>query len=467
MERVKRPEWVSQNLWEPKAPYSAPYLKGGLPDGRVFATCRKMAGLPSQAIINRMGVTAVMDVDAFDKYRSLWQKSETIGNTGKKSVKELTPEDMINVAHMFPLCPIEGNEFGEGPFAIYPHHDDLYKWFYSERKRMYEEAGLPYRNYGTYGNLSSYNQNYPWRKSDGSIGKPTDSEFRRNYESQDNARRTCDYFIAGFDKVVGANVKDYADLPDYRKTFYSKHDAMRVMGKGLGKVGGIGPGFLVYFDWANIEGLDNAHDLHNGFFLERELPDGSGTVITTPHIKIDYHSQVSRIFFNAFVMGDGYVTFDTGDLYGLDPNVIPSLNEYSQDRANVVRFISKNGKPAPVSYAGYFEEPCRWHDAGYEAAYYYESTRLTEGNPWRDANFVFHDGQVYKGKSDESGILDVAQDEAPLIMYRTDGRNISLAGVHPAQEPHQESSAFVRLPNGSDLMMTFRGNQLQVFNGIL
>ena len=467
MPRVPEATFLRDDLWEPQGSRYAPKIP--LPDGRIFATVRKVFGVNSVDVIGRCGVTAVMDVDAPENARSLWLHSKDLAVTGKANADELTVEDMRSAATQFPLCPVEGNEFAEGSYSIYPHDDPKHNAFAEVRKQLYTNAGKPYRNYGVYGSFACYQMNYPWRTDDGVTRNPTDNAFRSLYASQAAARASCSYFTTQAN-ILGANVKDYSDVPDYRRNVYSKNHAIRIMGKGLGKRGGIGPGFLVYFDWNNIEGLSGAHDLHNGIIVERRLPNGDGVIATSPHPKVDFNLQTLRVFLNGFVWSDGYVTFDTGDLYGTDPNTCTTLNQPNPDRANLVEFRpDRAGAVAPVrSAGGYFEEPCRGHDAGFKAAWYYAQTKPTEGQPWQDLAWRYVGSDVWnQPRADESTILDIAAmnngQGGPLVQGRILNNKLTFFGAAPNQNPWETTSVIARIAN-RDYRLDMRGYEINLWN---
>jgi len=408
-----RPTWLSDDLWMEVGSIQAPQFT--LPDDKIHVAIKKRYNITADSIVGRAGVQAIKDQDASDAHKFLWSRSSMFSATGippsyvySHLAAGLTKQAVESIAAQKPLVFLEGNDFQEGSYAM-PEESEQFLWWMAKRKAMYQEAGKVRRDQGGHGSNISYQGGIggQWRYPGGSDIEPTHDFYKNMYKSVQAARATCTYFNV-LENLCGTNIKFYADLPDYGKRYYLEKHAAEIMGKGMGKVGGLGPGFMTYTPWGKMEGLGDAREIHEGIVVRRRVENPAGWVETIVHPPVSYSFQVGCIFSIGFCMTNGYVPFDNDELYGADPTKMTPLNiNPTPERDRYVNWIPDvPGTPAPVvQQGGFYEEPCRWLDAGYEAAYYYSKMNRTAGKPWLYMRYREGDDPWIETQPDGSDIL--------------------------------------------------------------
>ncbi|MBN8823948.1 MAG: hypothetical protein J0I82_18080, partial [Spirosoma sp.] len=412
--RITRPSWLAPtDIWQSRGSKDAPSFT--IPDNRIFTIVRKRFDTASDSVVSarRGGVVAAMDTNLGNSQRVNWTHSINLAVSGAPGpytgteagaypAKSLSNDDINRASNTIPCALFEANEIQEGVYGM-PDTAPQYTAWYEARKRKYADPtlnslGIPYRDFGTYGGTANYNGD-PWNYQvpGGGNTLPNDALFKSKILSVDGARQTCNYFSILKDKGVGAIIKHYADTPDYASRYYNKAFAAEVMAKGMDETRpGIAPAKLIYLDWGKIEALDsNDGNLHTGYLYNRTV--GSlGTLKTDRHPQVDYDWQVGNIFCIGFCRTIGYMVFDVRsqyDQFGTNPNEVKAGDPNAPVGTWTWQPKVAN-TPAPITSAGYPTEPCRWHDAGFEAAYYYAQCARTEGTPWLYCRYQFKDTGV-------------------------------------------------------------------------
>ncbi|GAB3948037.1 hypothetical protein GCM10028805_21440 [Spirosoma harenae] len=494
--QVTKPTWLLiQDPWVPRGMKEAPTMR--LPDKRIFTVVRKRTDITSESIVANMrgGAMAVMDTNVRNEYRINWTHSSDLQTPGSAPPysgpepdayggKNLSREDIDRAAGSVPCGLFDANELQEGRYSL-TELSSQYSQFYEARLRkyrspVYNELGLPYRDFGTYGGTTNYNGN-PWnfQVPGGGNVAPNDPFFKNMISSKDAARQTCSYFFILYNKGVGAIIKHYADQPDYASRYYNKAYAAEVMAKGMDETPtGIAPDKLVYLDWGKIEGIssDDAA-LHNGYYFHRQVGN-LGVLKTDRHPQVDYDWQVGNIFGVGFCRTIGYIIFDSRapvDQYGTNPNEVKAKDgDWWQWQPNV------NGTPAPVTADGYPVEPCRWHDAGYEAAYYYSQCARTEGTPWLYCRYQFKETGVWvEPKTDGTTILEHAaafdgpykttpnaRRGRPDAMYRIKDNAVDVWVFDPSRGKNSYETLILNPVENVHIEVNLQGSKLALFNTV-
>ena len=457
MAEVRAPTWFDRyDLWVSTAQKTAPSFT--LPDGRIHTTVNRRTDQTSANIVGRAGINAIMDTNVDRAVQFEWTHSRIFNNSGKPAngtnygAENLTQDDVNRVAQTIPVSYVEANELGEGDPWGMPYYAQQKAWFYEERKRIYQAAGKPWRDYGTYGGFENFNGD-PWLyKTGGNSDLLPNSEsapFLNYIRSVNGARSSCDYFSLFEGKGVGAVIKNYADTPDYAADYYRKKFAAEVMGKGMGRTGGLGPGHLGYLDWSKIEGLgSDSGDLHNGFRFERTRPNGTVWTKIAEHPQVDYGWQLGCIFMIGFCLTDGYLPFDERQpIWGINP-----VND------------------------DYPEEPQSWHNAGFEAAYRYAQCDRTEGQPWQQCRYRFDGSEQWIDvPTDGTSTLNHAsafggpyakgnpRRGRPDVQFRVKGSALDFAAFDGSQGKNKSDSIIVQPVPNKEFKFTIRGNDLRQF----
>ncbi|AUD00923.1 hypothetical protein [Spirosoma pollinicola] len=481
MSLATRPSWLTPtDFWIARAQKEAPNFT--LPEGKQHFAVRKRTDITSDSIVGKASVNAVMDTAASNEKQINWIHSSIWGNSGKspatsgQAISQLTQQDCENVAMTLPLCYAEANEIYEGnPWGSSDHHLIQFRWFYNKRRAMYAAAnngaGLPYRNYGTYGAWDVYNGD-PWQyqTGDGSNKAPNDPFFKAKIASVSAARASCDYFTTREPEGVGAIIKHYADQINYASRYYNKAFAAEVMALGMGATPGIPPAKLIFVMWPHIEGL-NGNDgfQHNGYYVDRRIGN-VGTVRTfNKHPQIDYDYLVGNVFCIGFCRTIGYLPFDERTHYGVDPMSMRS----GDSNSTWMPFV--NGTPAPETADGYPDEPMRWHDAGPEAAYYYSLCTRTAGEPWRYCRYQEEGSGWVDPKTDGTTILEhaSANDGAYSVngrrgradaMYRVKGSALDVWVFDPSRPKNSKKTITLEPLPGKQIQLSAQGSKLYLYN---
>ncbi|QMW04454.1 hypothetical protein [Spirosoma foliorum] len=499
--RVTRPAWLSPtDIWMARGMKDAPTLS--LPDNRIFTIVRKRTDITSDSIVTlrRGGVQAVMDNNLPNTQRISWTHSQDLQTPGAPGPytgsdgyggQSLSNDDIVRASNSIPCALFEANEFQEGSYGMPGYSPQYFQW-YAARLQKYRSpdfnpAGLPFRDFGTYGGDANYNGD-PWNYQvpGGGNKMPNDTLFKQKITSVDGARQTCNYFFpnAGLEAMgVGAIIKHYADQPDYASRYYNKAFAAEVMAKGINDTpAGIPPFQLIYLDWGKVEGLGNENGaLHNGYFFTRSVSN-LGTLKTAVHPQVDYDWQVGNIFGIGFCRTIGYIIFDTRsqyDQYGTNPNEVKARDPNANPSTWQWQPTSA-GTPAPITSAGYPTEPCRWHDAGFEAAYYYSQCSRTEGAPWQYCRYQFKDSGVWvEPQTDGTTILEhasafdgpyatnpTARRGRPDAMFRIKDNAVDVWAFDPSRGKNSYETIILNPVPNVQIEVNLQGSKLALFNTV-
>ncbi|GAB4035989.1 hypothetical protein [Spirosoma gilvum] len=494
--RVTRPPWLAPtDIWLARGMKDAPTLT--IPDNRIFAIVRKRTDVTSESIVSskRGGVLAVMDTGVANNQRINWVHSKDLCPTGGPAPytgtepgayagKSLSTADINRASDQIPCAVFEANEIEEGLYYVPDISQQASDW-YAARKRKYENPnlnslGLPYRDFGTYGGIANYNGD-PWNYQvpGGASDLPNRQFFKNKIQSVDGARQTCNYFNVFKPKGIGALVKHYADEPDYAGRYYNKAFAAEVMAKGIDETpAGVAPSQLAYIDWGKIEALgSNNGGLHTGYMYTRTVGN-LGDLRTDKHPQVDYDWQVGNIFCIGFCRTIGYIIFDTRgqtDTYGTNPNVVKA-----PDGSNWIWMPKVDGTPAPITTDGYPTEPCRWHDAGFEAAYYYSQCNRTEGTPWKYCRYQFKSTGVWvEPQTDGTTILEHAaafdgpynkspnaRRGRPDAMYRIKNNAVDVWAFDPSRGKNSYETIILNPVPNVMIEVNLQGSKVALFNTV-
>jgi hypothetical protein len=457
MSEILAPAWLNKSeLHLPTGQKNA--LVFALPDNRIHTTINRRLDQESGDIIGRAGISAVMDFrDNNRQYCFEWIHSNIMANAGKPpgqpfGPSSLSQQDIINVSNTVGTGFMEANELGEGDPWGMPYYLDQKRWWYQARKAAYQAANKPYRDYGTYGGFENFNGD-PWLfKTGGStdvLPNANNAPFKGYIQTLSGARNSCDYFNLFEPIGVGAIIKNYADTPDYAPDYYRKKFAAEVMGKGGGRVGGLGGSPLAYLDWGNYEGLGETGpgSLHNGIFYERTKPDG--TVLTGQyHPAVDFDWLMACGFCIGFCMTDGCIPFNERTRYSSNP--------------------ADNNYPM---------EALSYQDSTFEAAYRYAQTARTAGQPWQYARYRFAGSEQWiEPKTDGTTILDHAsafggpyakgnsRRGRPDVMFRVKNNALDFWAFDPSRGMESTETIIVEPISGHSYSIDLRGGKLRQFS---
>lgn len=458
MTLVGTPSWINKSeIHLPTAQKFAPAFS--LPDNRIHTTINRRQDQDSGDIIGRAGIKAVMDYR--DQNRAFcfeWTHSNLFQNAGKPPASgdnpaaSLTKSDVEFVASQIPINYMEGNEIGEGVFGM-PYYADQKRWFYEKRLQIHQQAnngqGVPYRNYGTYGGFEYFNGD-PWLyKLDGNqniLPNADNAPFKGYIQTVAGARNSCAYFGLFEQLQVGAFIKNYVDQPDYAPDYYRKKFAAEVMGKGMGRTGGIGPGRLGYLDWGNYEALGESGpgSLHNGWTYQRTKPDGSVQTQQGLHPAVSYDWLMACGFCIGFCLTDGCMPFNERILYSSNP-------------------ADSNFPMEALSY----------QNSTFEAAYRYAQTSRTEGQPWQYCRYKFAGSEQWiEPKTDGTTILDHAsafggpyakgntRRGRPDVMFRVKNGALDFWAFDPSRGLESTETIIVEPVSGHQYGIDLRGSKL-------
>ena len=498
--KVTRPSWLSPtDMWIPRGMKEAPTTI--LPDNRIFTIVRKRTDMNSADVVTfrQGGVQAVMDSAAANNQRINWTHSmdlQTPGapppytgtESGAYGGESLSTADINRASDSIPCALFEANELQEGIYGM-PDISSQYSDWYAARIRKYADPtinaqGLPYRDFGTYGGTANYNGD-PWNYQvpGGGNTLPNDPIFKNKITSISGARQSCDYYTILYTKGIGAIIKNYADQPDYASRYYNKAFAAEVMAKAIDETpAGIPPSRLIYLDWGKVEGLgsDNGQ-LHNGYHYMRSVGN-LGVLNTDKHPQIDYDWQVGNIFCIGFCRTIGYIIFDDRsqyDQFGTNPNEVKTKDP-AASASSWVWQPTVSGTPAPITSAGYPTEPCRWHDAGFEATYYYSQCNRTEGTPWQYCRYQFKDSGVWiEPQTDGTSILEHAsafdgpyattpnaRRGRPDAMYRIKDNAVDVWAFDPSRGKNSYETIILNPVPNVLIEVNLQGSKLALFNTV-
>jgi len=498
--KVTRPPWLAPtDIWIPRGMKEAPTMT--LPDNRVFTIVQKRTDITSDSIVSarKGGVLAIMDSSLGNNQRVNWTHSINLAVSGAPGpytgteagaypAKSLSNDNINRASNTIPCALFEANEIQEGVYGM-PDTAPQYTAWYEARKRKYADPtlnslGIPYRDFGTYGGTANYNGD-PWNYQvpGGGNTLPNDALFKSKILSVDGARQTCNYFSILKDKGVGAIIKHYADTPDYASRYYNKAFAAEVMAKGMDETRpGIAPAKLIYLDWGKVEGLGSDNmALHNGYHYIRQVGN-LGAINTDRHPQVDYDWQVGNIFCIGFCRTIGYMVFDVRsqyDQFGTNPNEVKAGDPNAPVGTWTWQPKVAN-TPAPITSAGYPTEPCRWHDAGFEAAYYYAQCARTEGTPWLYCRYQFKDTGVWvEPKTDGTTILEHASAfDGPYVntpnarrgrpdaMYRIKDNAVDVWVFDPSRGKNSYETLILNPVPNVMIEVNLQGSKLALFNTV-
>ncbi|WP_332369479.1 hypothetical protein [Spirosoma telluris] len=442
---------------------------------------------------------AVMDSNLPDNQRINWTHSKNLQTPGAPPPytgdgyggQSLSNDDMIRASNSIPCALFEANELQEGIYGMPNYSPQYYQW-YAARMQKYRDPqanplGLPFRDFGTYGGDANYNGD-PWnfQVPGGGDTSPTDPVFKQKISSIDAARQSCNYFfpLAGLEAMgVGAIIKHYADQPDYASRYYNKAFAAEVMAKGINDTpAGIPPSQLIYLDWGKVEGLGVENgSLHNGYYFTRSVSN-LGVVKTDRHPQVDYDWQVGNIFGVGFCRTIGYIIFDersVNDQFGTNPNEVKARDPDTSPTTWQWQPTTP-GTPAPITPAGYPTEPCRWHDAGFEAAYYYFQCSRTEGAPWQYCRYQFKaSGEWVEPETDGTTILEhaaafdgpygtgpSARRGRPDAMFRIKDNAVDVWVFDPSRGKNSYETIILNPTPNVLIEVNLQGSKLALFNTV-
>lgn len=509
MTQILKPAWLTPaDPWLNRGEELAPVQS--LPDGRILATVKKRADLTAESIVGRMGVIGVMDNTAHARFQHTFfhtvyiRDGNFVADKNPGGWANWTREEVRAAAYSLPPYACEGSDFGETIFGFPPgSNPDL--WWLEARRDVFADAtrntrGLTRRDYGQHGSMAYQGGTGQFHEPFGGLTAPTSPQYRNTFlpgqQGRDEARLGVPYFNTTlntpngpvpYSDLVGWNVKNYIESPDYAPVFYQKLYAMQRNGIGMGKYGGIGPGFGVYNDWLFLEGLGEGFTdtVHNTFSYRRRTTSPAGWVVTTGHPISDFDFHVAMHLICGMLYGSGCTVFDNSETFAGDVNKMPALNTPGPnvERANGVYWIPDvPGTAAPVGVPAYPETPQRWHDAAYEAAHFYSFMNRTEGVPWRAAPWRFDGSLTWnEPQPDGADVLVAAQmfdgvnapdgsahrRGGPSVHARTKNLAFDHVGFDPSIPRYKSEKIIVRAPNQQEFPSILRGCRASAHNETL
>lgn len=484
MARATKPEWLQKpDAWLPMAQKDAPDFE--LIDAKVHYAVPRRTDITSESIVGKAGVNAVMDTGVTNEpgigiQQILWIHSKIWSNAGKAPatgpgtypIDSLTQADVEYVASTLPLCFAEANEFYEGnPWGTSDITRIQFHWFYQKRRQMYAEKGMTYRQYCTYGGWDNWNGDpWPYQTGDGSQKMPNDPFFKAKVASIESARKTCAYFVTREPEGGGAIIKHYADQPDYKSRYYNKAIAAEGMALGMGATPGIPPEKLVFVMWGKIEGLSgNDGFQHNGFYIDRPVGDLGVVRLINRHPQVEYDFLVANWFCIGFCRTIGALPFDERTKFGSDPAAI------KPGEFDLEWLPNKPGAPVPYTTDGYPVEPLQWHDASFEAAYYYSLCNRTKGEAWQYCSYTEEGFDTVVPETDGTTILEHASaNDGPFsisgrrgradAMFRRKGNALDVWVYDPSRDKDSRVNIVLH-PPGKDIAITgLQGSTLALYN---
>ena len=251
------------------------------------------------------------------------------------------------------------------------------------------------------------------------------------------------------------------------------------MAKGIDETpAGIAPTQLAYIDWGKIEALSaDSGGLHTGYLFTRTVGN-LGSLKTDKHPQVDYDWQVGNIFCIGFCRTIGYIVFDTrglNDQYGINPNEVKG-----SDGGPWIWQPKVDGTPAPITTAGYPTEPIRWHDAGFEAAYFYSQCNRTEGTAWKYCRYQFKDTGVWvEPRTDGTDLLEHAaafdgpyanfpnaRRGRPDAMYRIKDNAVDVWAFDPSRGKNSYETIILNPVPNVVIEVNLQGSKLALFNTV-
>ncbi|MBD2704418.1 hypothetical protein IC229_27505 [Spirosoma sp. BT702] len=490
MTLIQRPSWLNRDdNWLNRAARFAP--KFDLIDNKLIFAIGKTADVDPTTVHGRYGVKAIKDGSMLDYSKRLeWTETKFFDYLNKPNgpgypgslITEAEMQDGIN---RLAKTPYMAAELEEGNYRI-PYDSIHQKWFYQYLKAYFDSIGQPMNHFGTYGSFANFNGD-PWENyTGGNKIPPNDQFFKQTLQSQAGARAGVGYFNSGgLESLgVGAIIKNYTDSPDYAHQYYRKAYAADRMALGMGgMVGGIGNKNLIYLDWAKIEAVagntgigGNEGWLHNGLYYKRQVGN-LGIVSSEGHPQVEYDWLLGCIFMIGFTRTRGYLPFDDTIKYGADPM---KVKPHDAAANGPVSWEPINGNPAPFAEDGYPVEPVRWHDAGAEAAYYYNQCDRTAGRPWQYCEYKFQGMDAWiTPASDGTTILEHAaafdgpyavnqgaRRGRPDVRFRINNANTAIdwAAFDPSRSKISRETIIVRPVPNRTYQITMQGSKLYVNN---
>ncbi|GAB4052576.1 hypothetical protein [Spirosoma litoris] len=418
MPLIDKPAWLQKDqnnkgeLWAPKAQTNPSVPFYTIPGGKFLSVSPKINGYNPLSMVGKGGITHFQDTSAPSSIQLNWIHASIMANSGKGvqtpyGTHGFTEADMQTVVNSFPITSFSADEVAEGAYGM-PFDSPEMLYFYQALSAKYSNSssnpnGVPFRHLGTYGSFAIGQANYYeyFAVTGGSPVMPNNAMFKQYLQTKSKARELSAYHFAHFAPLgIGANIKNYIDRPDYCHIYYLKKFEMEALCFGYGRVGGVGPGFIIYVDWKNIEGLGNA--LHNGYKPSRKVDSPDGYVLNTgdQHPLVDYDMRVGMGFVLGFCLASGWSQFNVPNRFGTNPLIKSNGQTWSPTTPGTTFPASQ---PEAVFADYYFDEMFRGDDAGVEAGYYYKEMAATEGEKWKYVPYRFEGSETWINPQTDEG----------------------------------------------------------------
>ncbi len=375
--------------------------------------------------------------------------------TGKKDGKDLTRDEVRQVAEGFGPFGLLGDQFGEGN-AWFPSDSDQAFWFYERAREVANDPQCKWAPvfFGTYGGFEFYNVR-AWQDPYGGNLAATNERFKRYYDTPALAAQSCSYFNRMV-QVTDANVSWYPQNFTYAGDFYQRVHSIQVMKLGQAQKTPQRRTFL--FWWYGIECVDNGL-IHNGYNWEHETTNPPGKSIGEEHPSVDLNAAIGLCLIGGFVVGDGVIGWDNNIQFDPDPNTVGHDQNWNAtgDDKNVKR----------AEHYGYPTSPVSTLSAQLIASQWYQTCSRTEGNAWKYARYQVDGGDWIEPEADGSTILTRAADKERnrqgVALARQKDNALDWVFQNPMWLPSEQHTITVEA-GGKSWSQTVRGNEVVLCN---
>ncbi len=243
----------------------------------------------------------------------------------------------------------------------------------------------------------------------------------------------------------------------------------------MGKIGGIGPGLLMYVDHGKIQ-VPNTDLSGTLSEFERRTTNPPGRLVSVdkaPVIDPDIH--VAKLFILGFCLSDGYLMYDVPLRHITDVNKTTTYN--------MRWYPDVPGTPMPAEGASelntYPSEPYAWINDVYEAAWYYFKCKRTEGQSWKYCKYTLPDSgsTVVAVTGDGTDILNRAtmfdgpyataanaRRGGPDVMYRKLVSAYDIWVFDPSRPKDSYENMILEPEPGKSITVSVQGSTLQLYN---
>lgn len=434
-----------------------------LTENKVNASLLKRSDVAPSDALGRGGMTQIeaehVTVDSLYDPRQQGRyglpSTHVFDATGKTNGKDLTRDEVREVAGGFGPFGLLGDQFGEGN-AAFPLESDQEYWFYERAREIAADPQCRWTPvfFGTYGSFGYYIVR-GWNGPGGVQVPPSDPTFKKYYDTPALAASSCAYFDRMY-RLTDANVSWYPGDFGYGGDLYKRVHSIQVMKMGQAQKTPARRTFL--FWWYGIEDTDNGF-IHNGFHWEHDTTDPPGRATYEEHPVVDLNTAIGMCLIGGFVVGDGVIGWDNNIQFDPDPNAV------GRDQLWQPSGPRKDVKRAPLY--GYPAHPVSVLSAQFIASQWYQTCRRTTGAPWKYVAYKVDGGAWVRPEADGSTILVRASDpdrlRKGLALARARGRAVDWVFQAPLWLPSEEHTLTVSVGRRT-FKQAVRGNEVVLCN---